>query len=261
MSGTGLSAWHLYPQPMPSPKEVIVIHSDSSEPAPERPHSGIHSLSSRPPALPALAEGSVCNETAAATTVALTASAAANSPASATINPHTPPHPLASSGDEPAQPRYMTRSVVQNATRRKQEQLMLEMQQQARGHLSGTALSAFTFSQSSHANSTAAASAQSNPYSLLAYSQQQQQQQSSGTWTTSALYQAARAVAAAVNTDGSGQIPQPPATEKQPKAAPPAKRRKNAAATKAAAAATTTQQRGGRGRANQRSKQQQVSAN
>ncbi|KAJ2805868.1 serine threonine protein kinase CMGC group, partial [Coemansia guatemalensis] len=223
----------------------------------------------------------------ATATVASSASCVANSAVSITANPNTPPRALldSSSGtanpEEVIQPRYMTRSVVQNAVRRKHEQLIIEQasqQQQHSSQLSSIAQpgmtapnqNAFTFTQNasrSHADANAnAAAGQVDPYSLLAYAYSQQH---NPTWTSAALYQAARAVAAAAD-------PVPPAQQQAPNEAAPAqprkkqktqqqpqpsqqqttvKRRKNAAATKPAAAS----QRGGRARATQRSKQQVMS--
>ncbi|KAJ2408949.1 hypothetical protein J3F80_001689 [Coemansia sp. RSA 2526] len=198
----------------------------------------------RPP-LPTHAS-STYNGSAASATVALTASVAANSPVSATINPHTPPQSQVDSSartDEPVQPRYMTRSVVQNAARRKQKEQNTSQLSEA----AFPAPAAFTFTHASHHDvaDMATASGQPNPYSMLAYGQQ-------APWMSSALYQATRAVAAATTADSAN------VAEKQPKAqAPAAKRRKNAAVAAPKAAATT--QRAGRGRATQRTKQQQVS--
>ncbi|KAJ1806331.1 hypothetical protein LPJ75_005077, partial [Coemansia sp. RSA 2598] len=111
----------------------------------------------------------------------------------------TTPQALDSAAYQP-QPRYMTRSVAQNAARRKQEQLMLEQRKleeeeasrsQAavsarQQHLSATA--AFPY------NSSTVVESQTNPYSLLDHRHQQYSSHgANGPWAASALYQAARA--------------------------------------------------------------------
>ncbi|PIA16454.1 hypothetical protein COEREDRAFT_86859 [Coemansia reversa NRRL 1564] len=279
MTSAGLCAWHLCTQQMPSPKEVIVIHDDSSEPDIEHTVS----YTSVPMRAPAYNQNLLDDKSFTATaTVASSASCVANSAVSITANPHTPPQALLDStsgtanAEEHNQPRYMTRSVVQNAVRRKNEQLIIEQashQQLHTSNLSSTAQSgmtapnpsAFTFTQNtscSHADASAASS-QVDPYSLLAYAYSQQHNQ---TWTSAALYQAARAVAVAAdpaplakqqvsNEAAPTQPRKKQRTLQQPQSSqqqPAVKRRKNAAATKAAAPS----QRGGRARGTQRSKQQ-----
>ncbi|KAJ2843911.1 hypothetical protein J3B02_005124, partial [Coemansia erecta] len=105
------------------------------------------------------------------------------------------PQALDSAAHQP-QPRYMTRSVAQNAARRKQEQLMLEQrkleEEEARSQKHISDAGAFSY------NSSTVYEGQTNPYSLLDRQHQQYSSNNgSGPWAASALYQAARAVAAA----------------------------------------------------------------
>ncbi|KAJ1842838.1 hypothetical protein LPJ57_009909, partial [Coemansia sp. RSA 486] len=194
----------------------------------------------------------------------------------------TTPQALDSSAHQP-QPRYMTRSVAQSAARRKQEQLMLEQHRLdeeeeheetrrqlaaaasvSQSHILSTAAAAFPYS-----NSTVSES-QINPYSLLDRRHQQySSHNASGPWTASALYQAARAVAAAGGADSKQPVPAVAASvlaPRQHKAAagqqPAAKRRRNAAPASAATATaasakTAATQKAPRGRATQRTRQQQ----
>ncbi|KAJ1907586.1 serine threonine protein kinase CMGC group [Coemansia sp. IMI 209127] len=139
---------------------------------------------------------------------------------------------IAPTGDgtqEPQQPkhRYMTRSVAQNAARRKQEELMAETLYQQQTH-NGVADKAAEADESSGAvpgtsllfgqttqqqpspyiSETVVASGQTNPYYMMTAANEQRQgsrQQPPPTWTSTALYQAARAVAAAATAPSTHQ--------------------------------------------------------
>ncbi|KAJ2383143.1 hypothetical protein GGI23_007213, partial [Coemansia sp. RSA 2559] len=139
---------------------------------------------------------------------------------------------IAPTGDGTQEPqqqprhRYMTRSVVQNAARRKQAELMAETRYQQQTHngaaeklaeadessdtLPGTSL---LFGQtiqqpSPYISETVVASGQTNPYYMMTAANEQRQgsrQQPPPTWTSTALYQAARAVAAAATAPNTHQ--------------------------------------------------------
>ncbi|KAJ1942905.1 hypothetical protein GGF37_002899, partial [Kickxella alabastrina] len=187
----------------------------------------------------------------------------------------TTPHVYDSLAYQQSQPRYMTRSVAQNAARRKQEQLKLENKQQlgeiaaltpSAIHDTAAAMAAspangrFAFRGPAHAGMVdAVAAGQSNPYYMVDYRsqfqqqhQQQQQQQTlatGGPWSSAALYHAARAVAAAdASTVVASQLNVPTLASSFAAAAqqtqnaeqqlvPAPKRRKNAAAALVVASA------------------------
>ncbi|KAI9505961.1 hypothetical protein BX070DRAFT_232134 [Coemansia spiralis] len=198
------------------------------------------------------------------------------------IKTATPPQ------EQEQQPRYLTRSVAQNAARRKHEQLVAEYQRQQQeaaaaasqtnnntSDASSNATAPFTFThpqqQLPHISDAISAS-QSNPYYMMSAAasehhqgEHRRQQQQPTTWTSTALYQAARAVAAAAAAPTkqshivAASTVNPALTVQsisEAAAAPPAKRRRNAAGATTTKTTATTQQRGTRGgRATQRKQQ------
>ncbi|KAJ1994768.1 hypothetical protein EDC05_001390 [Coemansia umbellata] len=328
--GAGLHAWHMYPPriaPIPS-NEVIVIHSDSSEPEYENQsyshqeaavHSGVamnynsgypsHARGNTSAASQHASPQSAVNThtyngndtVAAASNVAPGAAFSAStsiSIASTMVNSQQSLRVQSNTGtaiktatppqEQEQQPRYLTRSVAQNAARRKHEQLVAEYQRQQQeaaaaasqtnnntSDASSNATAPFTFThpqqQLPHISDAISAS-QSNPYYMMSAAasehhqgEHRRQQQQPTTWTSTALYQAARAVAAAAAAPTkqshivAASTVNPALTVQsisEAAAAPPAKRRRNAAGATTTKTTATTQQRGTRGgRATQRKQQ------
>ncbi|KAJ2057396.1 hypothetical protein GGI01_001853 [Coemansia sp. RSA 376] len=171
------------------------------------------------------------------------------------------------------QPRYLTRSVAQNAAKRKLDSLTSCQPKQQRTTQAGGGAEAAAFQPLPAASQLIAtarlhnpvntaeaaltATSHVNPYYMMVSGDQQQQQQQPVTWSSAVLYQAARAAVAA----GAGPSPAVPRATRQKAAAqqqqnPPApKRRKNAAAATTTAAKPAAP-RAARGRAAPRTKQQ-----
>ncbi|KAJ2486294.1 hypothetical protein EV174_001209 [Coemansia sp. RSA 2320] len=237
----------------------------------------------------------IYKDTAASATVALNAAAASsasapNSLASTALNSQSSSLlpavdvnaavssssaiPAKDSDSSPHQPRYMTRSVAQNAAKRKQEELFPDNLELQGVHSGGPAdASAFhpplptasSRRRVSQEYAALAAVSQVNPYSMMLSCNQQAQQQQSVTWTSSVLYQAARAVAAAAAGSSLTGAAAPASRSTRQKATattasqqqPPApKRRKNAAASNVATKPAAAAPRAARARAAPRAKQQ-----